>query len=158
MQVNRKKTRKFLFQKLYAMTFAEYNEELFTKSFYENTFRFDIDTEYSIEMIDVIKKHEGFFIEVLKKYSPRFDIKTMNPMYILPVFLCLAEMFFLKEEIPAKISVNEAIEVAKNYWDDSAKKIVNWVLNKVLTDVEELTELAKTDFSNTTLSVFKKIS
>jgi len=115
LKVNRKKTRKFLFQKLYAMRFTEYNEELFTQSFYDNTFRFDIDNEYSLEMIEIIIKNEGFFIEILKKYSPKFDINTMNPMYVLPIIVCLAEMFFLKEEIPAKISINEAIELAKNY-------------------------------------------
>jgi len=66
-------------------------------------------------------------------------------------------MFYLDEEIPAKVSINEAVEVAKVYWDNSAKKIVNWVLNKVLEDHEELNKIkdtiSKDDF---TYSIFKK--
>jgi transcription termination factor NusB len=34
-------------------------------------------------------------------------------------------MFFLTEEIPGKVSINEAVEIAKVYGDDSSKKIVN---------------------------------
>jgi N utilization substance protein B len=47
-------------------------------------------------------------------------------------------MFFLKEEIPLKVSINEAIDLAKAYWDDSSKKIVNWILNTILENVDEI--------------------
>jgi N utilization substance protein B len=49
----------------------------------------------------------------------------MNIINILPIYISLAEIFFLDEEIPIKVSVNEAIELAKFYSDDSSKKIVN---------------------------------
>jgi transcription termination factor NusB len=52
-------------------------------------------------------------------------------------------MFFLDEEIPAKVSINEAIEVTKSFWDDSSKKIVNWVLNKIFVDYDILKEELK---------------
>jgi transcription antitermination protein NusB len=62
----------------------------------------------------------------------------MSFTYILPIYIALAEMFFLKEEIPAKVSINEAIEITKTYSDDSGKRIVNGILNKVLENYEEL--------------------
>jgi transcription termination factor NusB len=52
-------------------------------------------------------------------------------------------MFFLKEEIPAKVSINEAIELSKIYADDSWKKMVNWILNKVLENINELNKEIK---------------
>jgi transcription termination factor NusB len=52
-------------------------------------------------------------------------------------------MFFLNEEIPAKVSINEAIELSKTYADDSWKKMVNWILNKVLENFEELNNKIK---------------
>jgi len=67
-------------------------------------------------------------------------------------------MFFLSEEIPAKVSLNEAIEIAKVYGDDSSKKIVNGVLNKVVNEVEELQKLAKDfDYNKEYVSFFKKV-
>jgi transcription termination factor NusB len=43
----------------------------------------------------------------------------MSYTYILPIYIALSEMFFLNEEIPAKVSINEAIELSKTYADDS---------------------------------------
>ena len=34
---------------------------------------------------------------------------------IIPIYIALAEMFYLTEEIPGKVSINEAVEVAKVY-------------------------------------------
>ena len=37
------------------------------------------------------------------------------------------------DEVPAKVTMNEAIELAKDFGDDEAAKFVNGVLDKVLT-------------------------
>ncbi|MCH2189132.1 transcription antitermination protein NusB [Candidatus Gracilibacteria bacterium] len=138
MQKNRSRSRGFLFQKLYSQCYNTLNKDDFRESFYEGRFTFAIDGEYIDEMIDIINKHEPFFIHIIQKYSPKFKISQMSVLYIIPVYIGLAEMFFLSEEIPAKVSINEAIEIAKMYGDDSAKKIVNGVLNNALQDYNDL--------------------
>ncbi|MDH4186196.1 MAG: transcription antitermination factor NusB [Nitrospira sp.] len=45
------------------------------------------------------------------------------------------------EDVPAKVTVNEAIELAKSFGDDEASKFVNGILDKVLS--QELTLAAK---------------
>lgn len=154
--INRKKTRKLLYQELYANTFNIMDIEEFYNSFFEDVFTFNRDEEYLNEISKIIKNYEWFFIHVIKKYSPKFDFEKMNVINIIPIYIALAEMFYLSEEIPWKVSINEAVEVAKTYWDNSAKRIVNWVLNKVLEDHEEL-ETIKNNFDwNNTYSIFKK--
>lgn len=159
MNFSRKKSRKLLFQKLYSLTFNDLNEVLFNEAFFEWVFTFEIDTKYIDEMIKIILKNEDFLIFIVRKYSPKFDIKTMNIVYILPILIWLAEMFFLNEEIPAKVSINEAVELSKTYWSDSAKKIVNWLLNKVYENFDELKEIWKNFVSNIeNEKIFKKFS
>jgi len=53
-------------------------------------------------------------------------------------------------EVPAKVSVNEAIELAKQFADDDAKKFVNGVLDKIITaDLRlEVKRLAMADVEN----------
>lgn len=143
MKLNRKKTRKLLFQKLYAMSFWNFDDESFTESYYEGVFNFDMDKVYYKEMSELIIKNEWFYLEILSKYAPKFELASMNIMYVLPIFIGLAEMFHLTEEIPAKVSINEAVEISKAFWDDSAKKIVNGVLNNVYHNHDELKELSK---------------
>jgi len=144
MQFNRRKTRKFLFQKLYSSCFAKVDDELFNKYFFDDVFVFSIDREYFNEMFSLIIKNESFILEIIHKYAPKFDLKKMHIMYILPMFIWITEMLYLKEEIPAKVSINESVEIAKAFWDTSSKRIVNWVLNKIYENYEEI----KKDLNN----------
>ena len=153
--VNRKKSRKLLFQELFAMSFNEYDEELFKESFFDNVFTFQQDQDYISEMKKIITYNEKFFVHILKLYTPKFNIENMSLSYIFPIYIWLAEMFFLTEEVPWKVSINEAIEIAKTYWDDSAKKVVNWVLNKVYKNFEELDKIKNSDYSDIKESCFK---
>lgn len=156
-KTNRKKTRKILYQELYAATFCINNKEDFYESFYNDIFNFSRDDDYLDEITKIIYFYEYFFIFVIKKYSPKFNFEKMNVINIIPIYMALAEMFYLKEEIPAKVSINEAVEVAKTYWDNSAKKIVNWVLNKVYENYEELNNSKESiDKKDYTYSIFKK--
>lgn len=155
-KINRKKSRKLLYQEIYASTFCELDLNEFYNSFFDEVFTFERDENYLAEMNKIIKYYESFFVFIIKKYSPKFDFDKMSVVNIIPVYIALAEMFFLSEEIPGKVSVNEAIEVAKVYWDDSSKKIVNWILNKVLHEYDELDKI-KQDFKiEPHYSIFKK--
>lgn len=154
--IHRKKSRKLLFQELYAMSFTNFDEELFKESFFDNVFTFKQDEKYIKEMQKIVTFHEAFFISILKKYTPKFKIENMSLSYILPIYIWLAEMFFYSEEIPWKVSINEAVEIAKVYWDDSSKKVVNWVLNKVLNNYNELEKIKEEDYSEITETCFKK--
>lgn len=155
-KINRKKSRKLLFQELYAMSFNVFELESFKESFFDNVFSFTQDEDYVNEMVKIITFYENFFIHILKMYTPKFKIETMSLSTVLPIYIWLAEMFYLKEEIPGKVSINEAVEIAKVYGDDSSKKIVNGVLNKVFNNHDVLSKIKDDDYSSITESCFKK--
>ena len=160
-KLNRRKSRKLLFQKLYCMCFNQIEEDRFSESFVDWIYEDNIDENYLKDMIDLIKNNEYKLLYVIEKYSPRFDIKNMNINYLLPILIWACEMFFLKEEIPAKVSINEAVEISKIYWDESSKNIVNWVLNKIYKDYDKLSVdfkniSKKSDFSLFVLGNVKK--
>ncbi|USN58854.1 MAG: transcription antitermination protein NusB [Candidatus Peribacteria bacterium] len=135
-QVSRKKTRQLLFQKLFATSFGDYDDQTFQSSFFDGVFTFEVDEAYLSGMYDLVIEKEPYLIEVIRRFAPKFDPENMSLTYILPVFIGASEMLFYPEEIPAKVSINEAIELAKKYSDDSAKKIVNGVLNKLYENFE----------------------
>ena len=153
---NRKKTRKLLFQELYSLSLNKLDKELFRESFFREVHTFNIDEQYLSEMHKIITFNESFFVYVIKSYAPKFNIEKMSLSTVLPVYIWLAEMFFITEEIPGKVSINEAVEIAKVYWDDSAKKVVNWILNKVFKDFDELNKIKNNDYSDITESCLKK--
>lgn len=152
---NRKKTRKFLYQKIYASTFCKVDEN-FDETFYNDVFKFDLDKKYLDEMFSLILEKEGYLLKIISMLAPKFKIESMWNHYIIPIFIGATEMLYLSEEIPAKVSINEAIEIAKIYWDDSSKRIVNWVMNKLYKDIDNIkNELENFDW-NFWVSIFKR--
>lgn len=81
----RKKTRKFLFQKLYARMYSEINETKFHESFFQDIFEYTVDTGYLDEMFSLVVQHERYFLTIIKTYAPKFDIETMNKANILSI-------------------------------------------------------------------------
>ena len=139
-KISRKKSRKFLFQKLFSETYWKNLESDFRESFLIDSFRGNLDDKYLEEMESLIKQKEPYLIELIKMYAPKFQPENMSLTYVIPIFIWATEMLYFSEEIPAKVSMNEAIEIAKVYGEDSAKKIVNWVLNKLYKDYDDIKE------------------
>lgn len=136
MQTNRKKTRRFLLQKLYARIYGEVNDELFLGSFFTGILDFDIDDAYFDEIFAIVVEHQDEFLNIISKYAPKFEIETMLKTNILAMCIALAEMLYFKEEIPAKVSINEAIELSKYFWDENQKRIVNGILHNFYKNFE----------------------
>ena len=153
---NRKQTWILLFQLLFSSSFQILDRDDFMESFYINKFSYEIDKEYLEEMLRIITYREEFFIEIVKKYSPKFDFEKMSILIVLPIYIALAEIFYFSEEIPMKVSINEAIELAKTYSADSTKKVVNWVLNNIIKDYDELKTLKDNYNWKNWYSIFKK--
>lgn len=156
-QVSRSRSRKFLLQKMYARSlWWKIDDDTFMDSFFHGKFRVDIDENYLKEMEQLIVEKEPYCLGLVKKYAPKFDIENMNIENTLPIMIGIVEMFFLKEEIPAKVSINEAVELAKIYADDSSKRIVNGVLNKIYQDIEMVEKNLEEYKLDTEFSFFRK--
>lgn len=135
---SRSRTRKFLYQLLYASTFDIVDLEKFKESFFSWIFDSNIDDEYLSKMYKYIIENQQFLTKIVVKYAPKFDIQNMDLSIVIPVFIWTTELIILENEIPLKVSINEAVEISKVYWDDSSRKTVNWILNKVVNDLESL--------------------
>jgi transcription antitermination protein NusB len=83
----------------------------------------------------------------MQKYAPKFDIDTMNKVAILATGIGAVEMLFFSGEIPAKVSINESVEIAKVYGDDQSKKIVNGILNSFFQDLsnEKISDISESN-------------
>jgi len=136
MKQSRKKTRRHLVQKLHARIYCHVESESFNEAFFDDRFNFELDNNYMEEMYHLIIEKQCEILDIIAKYAPKFDIETMLKTNILSLAIAISEMLWLKEEIPAKVSINEAIELSKYYGDDMSKNIVNWILNSFFENLE----------------------
>lgn len=157
-RTSRPKTRRFLFQYLYAVSYGETSRDKFLASFYKDDFVEKIDWDYFLEMCRWIIEKESQLVYVISKYAPRFNINRMQIESLLPIFIGAYEMLYLKEELPYRISINEAIELSKTYCDDSNRKLVNGVLNNVAQNHAEIKkELENVEDKGNTIFKVEKI-
>ncbi|MCH8518206.1 hypothetical protein LAT59_00370 [Candidatus Gracilibacteria bacterium] len=140
MKASRTKTRRLLLQKLYTHIYTELDEDLFEGAFFEGRFDFAPDEVYLKEMIAIILEKQDILLDIISEYAPRFDIDTMLKTNILAIMVALAEMLYLTEEIPAKVSIDEAISLSKYYGDDTSKNIVNGILHSFYKNIESHTK------------------
>lgn len=147
--LSRSRTRKFLYQMLYARFFNEVDKASFKESFFSWVFESNLDENYLEKMYQIITTKDSFMVYIIRKYAPKFDLFDMKLSYVLPIFIWVRELFFFEEEIPVKVILNERVEIAKIYWDDGSKKMVNWVMHNVVKDFDLLRkELEWFDMNN----------
>lgn len=136
MKVSRKKTRRLLVQQLYTRIYTDFDERAFNEAFFEDRFDFAPDREYMKDMFELIVSKQQNILDIISKYAPKFDLDTMQKTNILSLAVAITEMLWLKEEIPAKVSINEAIDLSKYFGDDTSKNIVNGILNSFYKNIE----------------------
>jgi len=130
MTYSRSRTRRFLLQSLYTRVIAGISA---TKDapFFEDAER--IDDSYAAALQKAILENEGKLLSVVYESAPKYDIKTLPTINALILLICLAEMLVVcLEDVPVRVSVNEAIELAKRYSDDAGKNLINGILNTVI--------------------------
>ena len=77
---------------------------------------------------------------LIGKYATNWKISRM-PIVDRNILRAGVYELLWMDDVPAKVTVNEAIELAKSFGDDEASKFVNGILDQVLT--KELTLAAK---------------
>ena len=74
--------------------------------------------------------------EAMEKHFKGWKKERISPVSMAILMLGCYEIMFLSD-IPSKVSINEAIELAKKYDDDKSYAFVNGVLNAVAKDFAE---------------------
>lgn len=73
----------------------------------------------------------------ISQAASNWSLDRMSPVDRGLIRLAYFEMLY-REDIPAKVSLNEALEIAKSYGDDDSSAFINGVLDKLMRQVEQL--------------------
>ena len=81
----------------------------------------------------LVRKAGENFIEIdllLQKHTANWDIKRMAAIDRNILRLAVTELFYM-ENIPFKVVIDEAVEIAKTYGTDDSGKFVNGVIDAI---------------------------
>lgn len=99
----------------------------------------DIDEpEFAWRLAKGVVEHLDEIDKIIEKSAPEWPINQIALVDRNVLRLGLYELLFSdKEEVPPKVAINEAIEVAKNYGGINSPKFINGVLGTVYREMEK---------------------
>ncbi len=109
-------------------------EEIFIVSAEERALSQEVRT-YVKNMYFDIKEKIDTVDEYINKASEGWKTTRLSKLSLCILRLAVYEMLYV-EDVPAVISINEAIELSKKYDDPKAKSFINGVLNKIKDTIE----------------------
>lgn len=104
-------------------------QKLFSSSFYQEP---TIEDDKVADIISHVKKLD----EVIKTIAPEFPVEKINKIDLAILRLGVYELTIEKKE-PAKVIIDEAIELAKEFGGDSSPAFINGSLGKYLEVLQE---------------------
>lgn len=96
------------------------------------------DMPYMDKLLDGILGKQTELDLILVKAAPEWPIDRISPVDRNILRLGLFELLFAdRKEVPAKVAINEAIELAKQFGGENSSKFVNGVLGAVYKEIGE---------------------
>lgn len=92
------------------------------------------DTTFAENLAKKIKKNQEKIEKLIRKHAPEWPLEKMNLVERVILTLGICELIDPEKDVPLNVAINESIELAKTYGDDSSSKFVNGVLNSVAHD------------------------
>ncbi|MFB0841978.1 transcription antitermination factor NusB [Paenibacillus oleatilyticus] len=90
-----------------------------------------------LELVEGTMQHKRQIDGLLSDYLKGWQMDRLSKVDREIMRLATYEMVF-REDVPAKVVVNEAIEMAKNFGTEESGKFVNGVLGKMIKDLETI--------------------
>lgn len=96
------------------------------------------DTPFMEKLLDGVLQKQTEIDLVIEKAAPEWPIDRISPVDRNILRLGLFELLFAdRGEVPAKVAINEAIELAKQFGGDNSSRFVNGVLGAVYKEIGE---------------------
>jgi len=139
--------RSIAMQSLYEWDFNKFPKERLGEILLRNIKEFAPgmeDIEFPKRIVNGVIEHLDVIDKIIEKCAPQWPISQINIIDRNVLRIGIYELIFgNKEEVPPKVAINEAIELAKNFSGETSGKFVNGVLGTVYRELEEITKNAK---------------
>jgi N utilization substance protein B len=144
---NRHLSRTIALQSLYQWDFHEMPDDRLDEiiKFNRSEFAPKFDDEGFVEMlVQGVMKNRSKIDKIITKFAPSWPLDTIT---IIDRNVLRLGVFELKiaEAIPAKVAINEAIELAKGFGGQASGRFVNGVLGAIYKDMVSRGEVKEVD-------------
>lgn len=133
--------RSIVLQSLYEWDFRKKDQKSLKKIVKRNIKELGLDPEdiqFVNNLVEGILKYQAKIDKIIEKAAPEWPLEQITIIDRNVLRIGLYELLFgNREEVPPKVAINEAIELAKAFGNDSSGKFVNGVLGTVYREIGE---------------------
>ena len=127
--MNRRIAREIAFQLIYEMDFHKDEDYLEIYANARSAREFE-DNDFARGTFVGVYENREKIDEILAACAIGWKLERISAVALAILRLSTYEMVFT-DDVPANVSMNEAVELAKKYGEDNAPSFINGILNKV---------------------------
>ena len=134
--MNRSDMREHAFKLIYSLEIQKVDniQEQVDLYFESNNIKDEEAKKYITDAILGIEKNKAEILsDIEKNLKKEWKLNRISKMDLSVLKLAIYEIKF--SEVPYKVSINEAVELAKKYGEDKSKNFVNGVLASIVKDM-----------------------
>ena len=122
--------REAVFQALYSVHISKENTEKILDDI-QYRYKFDDDIKkYVTTLFNKANENETFIVEIVSKYLENWEWSRVALLDRLILLMSTAELFYI-DDVPPKVTIAEAIEIAKQYSTSDSSAFVNGILDAI---------------------------
>jgi len=88
-----------------------------------------IDVEFAIDLFQKTKLHEAKFTEAIDQNADKWELKRIAPIDKILISMGICELLYFPS-IPTKVTLNEYIEISKDFSTPKSNIFINGLLDK----------------------------
>ena len=123
--------------------FKSSTENSLEKLFYFKLFSNNSDKIFFHELLKLSLKNFESNNQLIKKYITNWDLDRLAKIDLVIINLAITELLNFRE-IPIKVSLNEYIEISKDYSTEKSNFFINGILDKIVKDLVLNNSIIKT--------------
>lgn len=100
----------------------------------------DTDMDYLTDVLEGVLNHKDALDLFIEKYLVKWKLSRISKINLSILRLGTYELLY-KKDIPQKVSISEAVEIAKKFSDETSGAFINGVLDKISKTEEEITDI-----------------
>jgi len=129
---NRRAAREAALKSIYAVDLGKNSTKDAVQNIIKPIFNDDKDgIRFAEKLFLVTVDHTSEFDDIIKNHIKNWDVNRLAVIDKLIIRMAISELLYF-DEIPTKVSINEAIELAKQYSTRKSGNFVNGILDAIL--------------------------
>ncbi|MDT2805803.1 transcription antitermination factor NusB [Vagococcus lutrae] len=134
-EVTRREIRERAIQTLYSLDFHEdislERAILLTLSLHDE--EYDDIPSYLFQVLEGVQKNQMELDQLISEHLKGWTLPRLSKVDLMILRLAVYEILH-EDDVPNRVALNEALELAKTYSDDSSRKFINGVLSVIISE------------------------